>query len=64
MSKWLSLIHISNPDVLDTASDYARVNYENQVDAKKIIKPDFKEKCSEFFKKLGNKLFEIMTDED
>ncbi|PWL81052.1 hypothetical protein DBY21_00190 [Candidatus Gastranaerophilales bacterium] len=54
----------TNPDVLDTASDYARVNYENQVDAKKIIKPDFKEKCSEFFKKLGNKLFEIMTDED
>ena len=54
----------TNPDVLDTASDYARVNYENHVDAKKIIKPDFKEKIKEFFKKLGNKLFEIITDED
>ena len=54
----------TNPDILDTASDYARVNYENQVEAKKIIKPEFKEKCNEFFKKLGNKLFEIITDED
>lgn len=50
----------TNPDVLDTASDYARTSYENQIDTK----PSFKEKCNEFFKKLGNKLFEIITDED
>ena len=54
----------TNPDILDTASDYARVNYENQVESKKIIKPEFKEICNEFFNKLGNKLFEIITDED
>ena len=54
----------TNPDVLDTASDYARINYENQVDAKKFIKPDFKEKINEFFNKLENKLFKIMIDED
>lgn len=54
----------TNPDVLDTASDYARINYENQVDAKKFIKPDFKEKINEFFNKLENKLFKIMLDED
>lgn len=54
----------TNPDVLDTASDYARINYENQVDAKTFIKPDFKEKINEFFNKLENKLFKIMIDED
>lgn len=42
----------TNPDILDTASDYARVNYENQVEAKKIIKPEFKEKCNDFSKNL------------